>query len=121
MITIRSLCIANPRGAWARTLLGTGALVLASAGFAGVKPATLSIDISRFAFEPKEVTIAPGTTIIWTNHDESPHTVTSQHKTFSSRALDTDDTYEYTFNREGDFDYYCAVHPFMNGVVHVRN
>ena len=121
MITTRSPRIANPLGRWALLALVPGVLVLASASFAGVAPATLGIDISQFAFEPKDVTVAPGTTIIWTNHDESPHTVTSEHKTFSSRALDTDDTYEYTFNHEGDFDYYCVVHPFMTGVVHVRN
>jgi plastocyanin len=121
MINTRSLRSASPLGICALPALVPGVLVLASASFAGATPATLGIDISRFAFEPKEVTVAPGTRIIWTNHDESPHTVTGQHNTFSSKGLDTDDTYEYTFNRTGDFDYYCTVHPFMNGVVHVRN
>ncbi len=79
-----------------------------------------TIDITKFAFTPKEITVAPGTIIVWTNHDEIPHTVTSNDKTFTSKALDTDDRYEYTFTAEGDFSYYCTVHPFMTGVVHVR-
>jgi plastocyanin len=62
----------------------------------------------------------PGTTIIWTNKDETPHTVTGQDRTFTSKAMDTGDTYKYTFSQEGDFTYYCTVHPFMSGVVHVR-
>jgi plastocyanin len=119
MINTSILRIANPLGTCMLALV-LGAFVLSPASFAGATPATLGIDISKFAFEPKEVTVAPGTKIIWSNHDESPHTVTSQDKTFTSKALDTDDTYEYTFNGEGDFDYYCTVHPFMNGIVHVR-
>lgn len=79
-----------------------------------------AIDITKFAFAPKEITVAPGTKIVWTNHDETPHTVTSNDKSFTSKALDTDDRYEYTFTSEGDFSYHCTVHPFMTGVVHVR-
>ncbi|HEY8011512.1 MAG TPA: cupredoxin family copper-binding protein [Rudaea sp.] len=79
-----------------------------------------SVEITKFAFTPKEITVAPGAKIVWTNHDETPHTVTSADKTFASKALDTDDRYEYTFTNEGDFSYYCTVHPFMTGIVHVR-
>ncbi len=87
--------------------------------FAAAPPAS-SVEITKFAFTPKEITVAPGAKIVWTNHDETPHTVTSADKTFTSKALDTDDRYEYTFTNEGDFSYYCTVHPFMTGIVHVR-
>ena len=43
---------------------------------------TVDIDIAKFAYGPKEITIAPGTKVIWTNHDETPHTVTSNDKSF---------------------------------------
>jgi plastocyanin len=121
MINTSTSRFARPIARWSLLALVPGALVIAAAGFASATPATLRIDISKFAFEPMEVTVAPGTKIIWTNKDDTPHTVTGQDRTFASRALDTDDTYEYTFNREGDFTYYCIVHPFMSGVVHVRN
>jgi plastocyanin len=81
---------------------------------------TSTVEITKFVFAPKEITVAPGTTIVWTNHDEVPHTVTSKDKVLASKALDTDDKFQYTFSQEGDFDYYCTVHPFMTGVVHVR-
>jgi len=81
---------------------------------------TLSIDIEKFAYAPKEITIAPGTKIVWTNHDETPHTVTSNDKSFGSKGIDTDDRFEHTFAIEGDFSYICTLHPFMTGVVHVR-
>jgi plastocyanin len=81
---------------------------------------TVEINIAKFAYGPKEITVAPGTKIVWTNHDETPHTVTSTDKSFASKGLDTDDKFEHTFATEGDFSYICTVHPFMTGVVHVR-
>ena len=95
------------------------ALSLAQATFADAAP-PLQIAITKFAFAPKEITVAPGTKVVWTNKDETPHTVASNDKSFASKGLDTDDTYEHTFDREGDFAYICTVHPFMTGVVHVR-
>ena len=81
---------------------------------------TVDIDIAKFAYGPKEITVAPGTKVVWTNHDQAPHTVTSNDKSFVSKGLDTDDKFEHTFVSEGDFGYICTVHPFMTGVVHVR-
>ena len=84
-------------------------------------PATgLGVDITKFAFAPKEITIAPGTKVVWTNRDDTPHTVAANDKSFGSKGLDTDDRFEHVFASEGDFDYICTVHPFMTGVVHVR-
>ncbi|HEY3180185.1 MAG TPA: cupredoxin family copper-binding protein [Casimicrobiaceae bacterium] len=87
---------------------------------AAESPPTVNIDIAKFAYGPKETTIAPGTKVIWTNRDETPHTVTSNDKSFASKGLDTDDKFEHTFSNEGDFSYICTVHPFMTGVLHVR-
>ena len=92
-----------------------------SASFA-VDAAT-AVDVSKFAFGPKEITISPGSTVRWINHDEVPHTVASAQgldKVIASKAMDTDDRFEVTFPKEGDYAYYCTVHPFMTGVVHVH-
>ena len=80
----------------------------------------VEVEITKFAFAPKEITVTPGTKITWINRDETPHTVTSNDKSFASKGLDTDDRFEHTFADEGDFGYFCTVHPFMTGVVHVR-
>ena len=95
-------------------------ITLAAAGTNAFATPTATIEITRFAFQPKEITVAPGTTIVWTNHDEIPHTVTSADKVLASKAMDTDDVYQHTFDDEGDVAYFCAVHPFMTGIVHVR-
>jgi plastocyanin len=88
--------------------------------FAAATPPAPSVDITKFAFAPKEITVSPGTKIVWINRDEAPHTVTSSDKSFASKGLDTEDKFEHTFASEGDFSYLCTVHPFMTGVVHVR-
>ena len=88
----------------------------------GCRPNGHSVDVAKFAFSPQEITIEPGTRVRWTNHDETPHTVTSPaaKKAFASNAMDTDDQYEFAFAAEGDFPYFCTVHPMMTGVVHLR-
>jgi plastocyanin len=99
-------------------VVALGALALHPAAAASAARIDLAID--KFAFAPKDITVKPGTTIVWTNHDEAPHTVVSGDKSFVSKGLDTDDRFEHTFEREGDFAYICSVHPFMTGVVHVH-
>ena len=101
-------------------VLCTAFVMPASSATADSPAPIVDLKITKFAFAPKEITVALGTKIIWTNHDETPHTVTSNDKSFASKGLDTDDKFEHTFASEGDFNYICTVHPFMTGVVHVR-
>jgi len=79
-----------------------------------------AVEIHKLAFAPKEITVTPGTKVIWTNHDETPHQINATDKSFASKAMDTDDQFEYTFTSEGDFTYFCTLHPFMTGIVHVH-
>lgn len=79
------------------------------------------VAIHNFAFEPNSITVQAGTTVVWTNKDEEPHTVTSAGTGFtSSKALDTDDTYTATFSTPGTYTYYCSIHPHMVGTIIVQ-
>lgn len=81
-----------------------------------------AVAIDNFAFAPAILTIAPGTTVTWTNKDEEPHTVTSADgaQTFTSPALDTDDKFSFTFDKPGTYRYFCAIHPHMVGTIIVK-
>jgi len=79
-----------------------------------------TVEIKKFAFEPKEITVAPGTKVVWINRDETPHQIRTDDGSFVSKAMDTDDRYEQVFAKEGDFSYVCTLHPFMTGIVHVH-
>ena len=79
------------------------------------KTATVTID--NFSFSPETLTIKPGTKVTFVNHDDIPHTVVAVDKSFRSKALDTDDSYEFTFTTAGDFDYFCGLHPHMKAKI----
>jgi plastocyanin len=83
--------------------------------------ATNVITIDNFTFTPPELTVAVGTTVKWVNHDDIPHSVVNKDKVFRSKAaLDTDDSFSYTFTSAGTFDYFCGLHPHMVGKVIVK-
>ena len=122
MRSLRSLLVSSSRRAAAVSVLAlcAAAALPTLSAIAASPAATVTVDITKFTYAPKELTIAPGTRVVWTNKDETPHTVTSNDKRFASKGLDTGDKFEHTFATPGDFDYICTVHPFMTGTVHVR-
>ena len=78
------------------------------------------VKIDNFSFTPTTLTVAPGTTVTWTNSDDVPHTVVSDDKLFKSKVLDTDEKFSYTFTKPGTYPYFCSVHPKMTGSIVVR-
>ena len=71
-------------------------------------------EIKNFALE--ELTVPVGTTVKWVNKDPEQHTSSSgtpekPTTTWDSGLMDTDDTFTFTFAREGTFTYFCIVHP----------
>lgn len=79
----------------------------------------IQISIENFAFTPSTITISTGTTVIWTNKDGAPHTVTSENN-FNSGTLTQNQTFTQLFNDVGIFDYICTIHPSMRGEIIVR-
>jgi plastocyanin len=100
-------------------LLGI-ALARPSAIAAQEKPAVIQVTIDNYTFTPKELTIPAGTQVTWTNKDDVPHTVVSVDKKFKSKALDTDETFSFTFSDPGTYAYFCSVHPTMTGKIIVK-
>ncbi|MFO7918742.1 MAG: plastocyanin/azurin family copper-binding protein [Anaerolineae bacterium] len=76
------------------------------------------------AFEPEEITVAPGTTVTWTNEDSFAHTVTAGTRGDPTGMFDEDvsggDTFSFTFEEPGTYDYFCRPHSGMDGVVIVE-
>ncbi len=76
-------------------------------------------------YEPVELQIAIGTTVLWINDDSAMHTVTSGNSQegpnglFDSDLIAAGDSFEFTFMSQGNEDYYCIVHPWMTGSVEV--
>jgi plastocyanin len=83
---------------------------------------TAEVKIDNFSFSPTTITVAVGTTVTWTNHDDIPHTVVSSDdsKALKSKVMDTDEKFSFTFTKPGTFPYFCSVHPKMTGTVVVQ-
>jgi plastocyanin len=77
------------------------------------------VTIDNFTFAPAQLTVKVGDTVTWKNHDDIPHTVVSAGK-FRSKAMDTDDSYSFTFTAAGDYKYFCSLHPHMTGTIKVE-
>ncbi len=78
------------------------------------------VTIGNFAFSPQSLTVLIGTTVIWVNRDDVPHTVRDTKKRFHSEALDTDDTFSIRFTEAGEYSYFCGIHPHMTGKIIVK-
>jgi plastocyanin len=88
---------------------------------ASAAPAPVIVRISNFVFDAETLTVPAGTTVTWVNQDDDPHTIVSDDKTsFRSRALDTNDSFSFTFAKPGTFGYFCSIHPHMTGKVVVE-
>ncbi len=70
-----------------------------------------TVTIQNFAFNPVTITISRGQTVTWTNMDNVPHTVTSTTGVFDSGPISSGQTFSYTFNNAGTFEYSCTIHP----------
>ena len=67
-----------------------------------------------------------GTTVIWTNTGQRPHTVTADDDAFKSDTLNNGGTFSRSFDQPGTFAYYCEFHGGpgaigMSGVIRVGN
>jgi plastocyanin len=103
------------RGAFAAALL----LALAPALPGTAHAAQLEVKIDNFTFGPQKLTVKVGDTVTWINQDDIPHTVVSTGH-FRSKALDTEDKYAFTFTTAGTFEYFCGLHPHMQGSIVVE-
>lgn len=104
---------------FARVLrISCAALVLACAA-ATAKAEDAKVTIDNFTFNPPNMTVKVGTTVVWSNHDDIPHTVVSL-PTFRSKPLDSEDSYAFTFTTPGTYKYFCSLHPHMTGTIVVE-
>jgi plastocyanin len=118
----RSASIAGMAAILMLGVVGLGVGQKSSPAFAQDKAAGVEVKVDNFSFGPPSLTVAVGTTVIWTNRDDIPHTVvsTDDAKTFKSKVLDTDEKFSFTFTKAGTYPYFCSIHPKMTGKVIVQ-
>jgi len=112
------------RSAISAALIGAavGTVLAGSVLFAKAQTAAAAaVGIDNFTFNPQTVTVKAGTTVTWTNKDDIPHGIAATNNAFKrSPALDTDDSFSFTFTTPGTYQYFCYIHPHMTGTVVVE-
>ena len=72
------------------------------------------------AYNPGDLTVAVGSTVIWVNTDTVVHTTTSNASGWNSGSIAPNQRFATTLQTAGTFAYHCAIHPGMVGTVIVR-
>ena len=73
------------------------------------------IGIDNFQFAPSPLRVRAGTSVTWINNDDVPHLIVSKQGKFTSPVLDSDQKFTTTLKTPGTYDYYCSLHPKMQG------
>lgn len=104
-------------------------LLLALAGTLGLRqspdrgpaPRRHVVEMRGMGFQPRELEVRRGDTVVWINRDVVPHTATSiQKRGWSTGPLVEEQSGHYVPRRPGEDDYFCELHPVMRGKLIVR-
>ena len=98
------------------------------------------VDITKLGprqwYLPRQITVSVNDTITWINNDTESHTVTSGNGAgieslmnnkrgtpnglFDSGSFKPGQSWTHTFTKPGTYNYFCTIHPWMDGVVTVQ-
>ena len=84
-------------------------------------------ELDSLCYVSSAVSITPNQTVLWENVDSAAHTVTSGSpesgslNIFDSGVLPSNGKFVHTFSTSGTFSYYCTLHPWMVGLVDIKN
>lgn len=100
----------------------TATATTATAPTATKAPTTASVKITekdeKYGFDSTMLTVAVGTTVMWTNTTDAPHTVTSDSgTTLASPTINPKGTFSFTFTQPGTYSYHCTLHPYMKATI----
>jgi plastocyanin len=88
-----------------------------------VQAADQIVMTDQLTYEPGEVTVPVGATVVWHNDSSVQHDAKAEDGSFSSPLLDKGKDFSFTFKTPGDVKFYCTVPGHksagMTGVVHV--
>jgi plastocyanin/uncharacterized membrane protein YozB (DUF420 family) len=77
----------------------------------------LTVPMANFEFNPKEIIVPVGATVIWVNQDSAPHTATADDgQLFKSELLSKGQSFKQAFDKVGEFAYFCELHGSAGGV-----
>ena len=106
----------------ARAAIATAslALLLGVGGGADARAqSTVAVDVVAFAYQPTDLSVPVGTTVVWKNFDPVAHTVTDIDYAYDSGLFEEAGSFAKTFDTPGVYTYFCLPHPTMIARVEV--
>lgn len=94
----------------------------------GSEAKTYFVYIRNYSFDPQNITVGKGSTVVWINNDGTYsyavyHQIESDSSNtlgdFQSDPLGLGGVFSYTFASPGIYGYHCRIHPYMEGTVSV--
>ena len=79
-----------------------------------------AVTISNSQFQPAELKVKTGTTVVWTNSDSVGHQIHDDGDGFRSDIIGRGGKVGVEYSRPGRFSYHCHVHPNMKGIIIVE-
>ena len=104
----------------AATAITIAVAVTAFTSCTGRTPRSYVVSMVTMGFQPAELTVDRGDTIVWKNEDFLPHTATARDGSWDSKSIDAGASWRYVADKSGRYDYYCVFHPTMKGTIEVR-
>ena len=78
-----------------------------------------NVEIKQMQFQPAELTLQKGDTVVWINHDIVAHDVTEETgKLWTSGSLAPGKSWSLVVTQSAD--YYCSIHVVMKGKLIVQ-
>lgn len=78
-----------------------------------------TVEIKQMKFQPEELTVQKGDTVVWINNDIVPHDVTeASKKAWTSSLMPVGAPWSLIVNESAD--YYCSIHVSMKGKLIVQ-
>jgi plastocyanin len=112
-------------GSWG--MMGNGHMQRMMGGGTNTSNATPSVGTKTEAVAMRDLTFTPGNlqvpvgaTVTFTNYDAVPHTATARDGSWDTGLLNKGESKAITFDKAGDYEYYCTVHPNMVARLTVR-
>ena len=107
------------RGRAAIATVGLALMLGVGAGTDVRAQSTVEVDVVAFAYQPTDLSVPVGTTVVWKNLDPVAHTVTDLEYAYDSGLFEEAGTFSKTFDTPGVYTYFCLPHPTMIARVEV--
>lgn len=82
------------------------------------QPQKHTVEIKDMKFQPEDIIVHKGDTVVWINKDIVAHDVTEENKAWGSPPIASDSSWKKVITQSDS--YYCSIHLIMKGKITVE-